>query len=273
MRMSEWTPEIIGFMEDASQGSDYFEKLAEIALRDLPRGSLVCDAGCGLGQLSFSMAAAGMKVHALDRNPNALSHVSRKTKEADIAPQVTPILADFGQEDFSRTVYDRMVFSLSSSAVNAFHSAWLHQAKSLVVINKIHTSKPTVVDDRPIVYNLEHTVGQLCALGLTTTASDIVLHLDQPFRSLADAQRYFELFRTRTFPHGATIEQLKTTLHATEESDYPYLLPVSRHLAIFRIDMPCRAPRQEARRAQEALDRFFCQQGGAKRSHAKERLQ
>ena len=57
MRMSSWTPDIVRFMEDAASVTDYFGIMARVGTQGLPSGSVVLDAGCGMGQLACSMAA------------------------------------------------------------------------------------------------------------------------------------------------------------------------------------------------------------------------
>ncbi|MDD5806327.1 MAG: methyltransferase domain-containing protein [Eggerthellales bacterium] len=267
--MSSWTPEIISYMADASRTSNYFARLSEIALRDLPAGSRVCDAGCGMGQLSLEMARAGMQVDAFDCSPQAIAYLTNSLGEASLSPgRVRPSLTDFTRTPLEPGRFDRMVFSLSAAAVDAFDCGRKHGARSLVVINKMHPAPAQGDEDRPIVYNLEKAVGHLCSLGLRTSATDVTLSLDQPFSSIESARRFFSLFRTRAYPHGITDTQLRSELTATENPEFPYVLPVKRHLAVFRITMPQDLPTHQSHQAEAVLNAFFSLQGGANRTTA-----
>lgn len=288
MRMEEWTPEIRAFAEDASARSDYFERLAEIVLRGLPAGSRVCDAGCGMGQLAFAMARRGMRVHAVDRSSEAVRYVRSRlgrsghgkndgaefeVEQCDFLDFDTHIGLDATAEPLGSRPgqvgrFDRMVFSLSASAKDAFAATRAARARSLVVVNKIHGTPNADDAGRPIVYNLEDAVGDLCSLGLITYATDVTLDLNQPFRSLEAAQAYYRLFRTRAYPGGVDTRTLLTELQATDDPEFPYLLPVRRHLAVFRISMARPQLCGEELGVSNVFDAFFSHQGGRQRVRA-----
>lgn len=49
-----WNEDMIRFLRDASEHSDYHHLLAEYLAKRLPENAHVCDAGCGLGYLSLA---------------------------------------------------------------------------------------------------------------------------------------------------------------------------------------------------------------------------
>ena len=51
-----WNEDMIRFLRDASEHSDYHHLLAEYLAKRLPENAHVCDAGCGLGYLSLQLA-------------------------------------------------------------------------------------------------------------------------------------------------------------------------------------------------------------------------
>ena len=61
-----WTNESIAYLRDAAKVNDYYRVLAEKIAARLPNGAHICDAGCGVGELSLALAALGFRVTAVD---------------------------------------------------------------------------------------------------------------------------------------------------------------------------------------------------------------
>ena len=64
--MFRWDEDMIRFLRDASEQSDYHRLLAETLAGRLPADAHVCDAGCGLGYLSLRLAPYCRRVTAVD---------------------------------------------------------------------------------------------------------------------------------------------------------------------------------------------------------------
>ena len=71
--MFQWNEEMVRFMRDASEYSDYHRRLVQWMLPDLHPGDHICDAGCGLGYLSLALSPYVRRVTAADRSQEALS--------------------------------------------------------------------------------------------------------------------------------------------------------------------------------------------------------
>lgn len=254
--MSEWTPEIVGFMEDAAAFSPYFTRLASLVLRGLGSGSRVCDAGCGLGELSFAMARFGMRVDAVDKSPHAAAHVARlvaeekRTHAQSASEKIDVHCCDF-KAGLPSEGYDRLIFSLSASYLEALEVAHRAGARSIVVVNKIHErrsweqprggwrnrSRLLSMDARPIVHDLDAVACDLTRREIDCRISTLRLDLPQPFRNLEAAHRYFALFRTHDYPNGLNDASLERLLAPTTRDGYRWVLPVSRNLALFEISV------------------------------------
>ncbi len=50
-----WTEESIAFLRDAAAINRYYETIAERIAPQLPENAHICDAGCGIGELSLSL--------------------------------------------------------------------------------------------------------------------------------------------------------------------------------------------------------------------------
>ena len=74
----------------------------------------------------------------------------------------------------------------------------------------------------------------LCALGIPFQAREMELPMGQPFRSLADARRFFELYRRDGDDTPITDEFLHQRLTATGRADFPLYLPQNRRFGLLR---------------------------------------
>lgn len=239
MRMSGWSDEIVRFMEDAASQSGYFRALACETVGRLPKGSFVCDAGCGMGHLAVEVARMGHRVIALDKSPSAASFAKELVDREKLRGRVTVFETDY-RDAQNEKPYDCMVFCLSASVSDAFAAAAKVRAKSLVVVNKVHPRveyRGEHLLDRPIVTDIAREYHDLKAQGIVCRVREKELEFGQPFRSADDARRYFELFRTRKYPLGVTDSELAKELVETGREEFPWYLPVTRKLSVFDVDM------------------------------------
>ena len=51
----QWTDESIAFLRDAAAMNRYYETIAERITPQLPENAHICDAGCGIGELSLAL--------------------------------------------------------------------------------------------------------------------------------------------------------------------------------------------------------------------------
>jgi SAM-dependent methyltransferase len=243
MEMNRWTPEIVHFMEDASVHTGYFRALGDIVKQQVPEGGRLCDAGCGLGQLAIELSPWAERIDAVDYSINAISYLAGRVALLGVT-NVAPVFNNIHRA-VAHDPYDYMMFVLSLGVEEAYAAAAELGVERFLVINKVHRlmeadraragsdrlGAPT--DKRPIVYDFATTIAELNAEGYACSGYELDLEFGQPFRSLAEAQLYFRLFRTRSYPQGITIEELQDVLEPGSNDRFPWYLPVTRHLAIF----------------------------------------
>ena len=88
----QWTDESIAFLRDAAAMNRYYETIAGRITPQLPENAHICDAGCGIGELS-------------------LDELAIKTLEAHLIKGVTAICGDV-EALTPKEPYDAMVFCL-----------------------------------------------------------------------------------------------------------------------------------------------------------------
>ena len=104
--MFYWDEERVRFMEDAAAWGDFHARLAAELAKSLPPESRICDAGCGIGELSLALKPYCRHVTAVDADELAI-----KTLEAHLIKGVTARCGDV-EALTPKEPYDAMVFCL-----------------------------------------------------------------------------------------------------------------------------------------------------------------
>lgn len=241
MKMSDWTPQIIRFMEDASRYSDYFKTLASVIGGQVEARSSLSDMGCGLGQLSVELAPLVSRVDALDCSPKAIECLQRRVENQG-HHNIYPLCIDMRKYS-SGCLSDLMVFCLSASLDEASQIASEAKMKKWIAINKIREIKGSsgadecgpqrFLTDESIKENAASLCDHYHRQGIEAKFTELSLDFGQPFRNLKDAELYFRLFRNRDYPNGISYQELEQILSPGTQEEFSYYLPVNRRLAIF----------------------------------------
>lgn len=101
-----WTDESIAFLRDAAAMNRYYETIAERIAPQLPENAHICDAGCGIGELSLALKPYCHHVTAVDADALAI-----KTLKAHLIEGVTARCGDV-EALTPKEPYDAMVFCL-----------------------------------------------------------------------------------------------------------------------------------------------------------------
>lgn len=102
----QWTDESIAFLRDAPAMNRYYETIAEKITPQFQENAHVCDAGCGIGELSLALKPYCRHVTAVDADELAI-----KTLEAHLIEGVIAICGDV-EALTPKEPYDAMVFCL-----------------------------------------------------------------------------------------------------------------------------------------------------------------
>lgn len=231
--MFRWDQEKIRFMEDAAAWGDYHARLAALLAPALPAGGHVCDAGCGTGHLSLEMSGYVRQVTAVDVSGEALALLADNCRRRE----VRNIAIRCG--DIHRlppdTPYDAMVFCFFGHMEEILSLAKAQCQGTVLAImrgdehHRFSAGQPAM---RFGGYARGTAVLREC--GIPFRAQELALPMGQPFRSLKDARRFFELYRRQEDDTPITDELLLTRLTATGQEDFPYYLPQSRRFGLIK---------------------------------------
>lgn len=221
--MFKWTQESIAYMDDACRRTDFHRKLAAELQPYLRETDCVCDAGCGLGYLSLSLAPYVGAVTAVERDSQALAVLEREVKARGIA-NVTAVQGDMlaYRPD---TRFDAMVFcffgSMEEIVATAAHCC---SGTVLAVVRNDARHRFSGKDREPGRHSYETACHILAEKRFAFTAETASFDFDQPFRSLEAARRFFDLY-------GGS-ENWRARLVETGDPEFPWRLPSRRDFGL-----------------------------------------
>ena len=234
--MFRWTDDMIRFMADAAGRTDFHQRLAAELLPWLHPDDAVCDAGCGLGYLSLALAPHVRHITAAERDAAALAVLERELAARHIE-NVTPLCADVFTHRPDRP-YDAMVFCFFGSMDEILSVAAAQCRGTVIAVKRDQTAHRFTVTRQPLSgsHGLEAACRRLEELGIPYELKRTAFRFDQPFRSLEDARRFFEMYRRRDDASLITDELLRQRLEATGDGEFPWRLPSARPAGIITFD-------------------------------------
>jgi len=233
--MSDWTPDMIRFMEDASDNSQYHFRLAGILAEYLEPHWTVCDAGCGTGYLSIALSPYVKEVTAVDLSADAIAFLQQKASIEGLG-NIKTITSDLMKLPGDMK-FDAMVFNYFGKMEQIFEIASKHCLRRILIIKKNYTDHRFSIGKHPVgenghsqalFYLREHSVNYT-ALGFDED-------FGQPFRSLADALLFFEIYSRDTDRSIVKLENIQPRLMKTGNSLFPYYLPNRKSSIIYVVE-------------------------------------
>lgn len=226
--MFKWTQESIAYMDDACRRTDFHRKLTAELQPYLRETDCVCDAGCGLGYLSLSLAPYVGAVTAVERDSQALAVLEREVKARGIA-NVTAV-----QDDVLAyrpdTRFDAMVFCFFGSIEEILAAAArCCRGTVLAVVRNDARHRFSGKSRGPGRHSYETACRILAKKGISFTTRTASFAFDQPFRSLEAARRFFELY-------GGS-EDWRSQLVETGDPEFPWHLPSRREFGLITFQM------------------------------------
>lgn len=233
--MFAWKEDMIRFMTDASEYSDFHTKLAAQILQHLGPGGHVCDAGCGLGHLSRAMSPYFDKITSVDINRDAIAGLQTQVAAGEYF-NIAPVCGDIHKLS-PEIPYDKMVFCLFGKLTEIFAIA-KSQCRGKIVIIKKNWSCHTFSLTHPPRNgrSLEEVCAVLEQLGIDYSADACAIELGQPLRSEEDAVRFFRLYSHDPNPEAIEFEHILPLLQKSTSEEFPYYLPARKKLGILTLD-------------------------------------
>lgn len=227
--MLEWTPEVIRFRMDAARVNRFERLLAARIAPYLPPHARICDAGCGLGDLSLALAECGFCVTAVDTDERALAHLRRRVEGSTVEPLCADVLSAQCE-----TPYDAMVFCFFGATAETVEAIRRQCSGKAFLIKRDSAAQRFGTKKRPPHrFSVEQTCAELDALGVSYRLERFTAEMGQPFRNLSEAIRFFALYDGGIAP---TAEEAAARLIRTDYDEFPLYYPVQANLGMFILE-------------------------------------
>lgn len=231
--MFRWNAEMVRFMRDASEYSDYHQRLARWMLPDLHPADHICDAGCGLGYLSLALFPHVRRVTAADRSEEALS-VLRENCACRGIGNIGILPGDI-QAAPPAVPYDAMVFCFFGTMEEIAAIARAQCRGTVFVFKKNYTAHRFSVERHSLGHEGFRAGAEwLTARGIPFVSAELALEMGQPLRSMAEARRFFELYSRDADKSLITDAFLREKLTPTGQTEYPWYLPHTRSVGCLK---------------------------------------
>lgn len=230
--MFKWDSRMIQFMKDAVEENDlYFKSLAGKVSEYLPVDAHVCDAGCGLGYLSIELSRYCSNVTAVDIAPQALVELRNRLKQIN-CNNIGIVEGDIRANPPIKQ-YDAMVFCLFSGLEDALKIAKEQCSGKVIMIKRNWNNHLFSVSQKALArHTLQESLERLDMLRIPYKSETFVLEMGQPFRSMADAVEFFQVYSNDDYPESIKAEDIADRLVYRESDRFPYYLPALRQLGI-----------------------------------------
>ena len=229
-----WTPEMIRFLEDAAQKTEYYAELAAILAAQLPNGTGICDVGCGLGHLSELLCASFSPVTAIDCSAPAVD--AFRARLAGKQPENLRILCEDAFALPDTTQFDQMVFCYFGSLPEILQIAKKHCRGSVVVIRRSYEQHRFDLDRHPRPRSgAAETLSKLQSMGIDCRCTELSPEFGQPLRSQEDALRFFALY-LRDPAQTVDWPKIAPKLIETGDSVFPYYYPQQKRVAVLQFE-------------------------------------
>lgn len=237
-----WQPQMIRFMRDASEYSDYYDKLAEKIAEYLPPDVHICDAGCGLGYLSLALTKYAASVTAVDISLDAIGVLReniRRTGVSNIQTQVDDI-----KLYPSAAPYGAMVFCFFGNTQETLTTAKVQCKGKVILIKKDYYEHRFSIGHHLLDrFSFARTCQELDENDIPYLTEEFTLQMGQPFQSLEDAVLFFQTYSRDDHPEMITEDDIREQLIEDPKGRYPYYLPAEKKLGLIVIhtdDIPGR---------------------------------
>ncbi len=233
--MFNWTPDMIRFMEDASDYGTYFREVCSELYPYISKESTVCDAGCGLGHSSLELAERAGKVVACDINKDALS-VLKKNCEKFHIENVDIVCGDIADLKTDKP-FDAMLFCMYGECSNNLKVAKrLCNGKILMVMRNQQDHSFSPGNGKHAKPNFTDAAVYCKKNGIPFVSKEKDIEFGQPLRSLEDAFLFFKTYLRNGDEALLTEEYVRSRLVKKNDREFPWYIPEKRQLGFILVD-------------------------------------
>ena len=222
--MQQWSADAVAFMRDASEYGSFYQKLREILQPYLSKNDTVLDAGCGLGYLAQEIAGDCGRIVAADRAEAAIEAMRQRDLPRNMEIRSADVF-------MLSERFDVLLCSYFGRSGEILHLRETLAPKKTIVIQRNcaeHRFSIGAAEDR---HGWQGMDACLSERGIPYDKRSVSLEFGQPFRSLADAVRFFNLYNKSAC--AVTEEAVAAKLIQIKDEKYAFYLPQIREMNIY----------------------------------------
>ena len=236
MKLEFWYSDMIRFMTDASEYGNYYQQLARKMQPWLSEDTHICDAGSGLGYLSLALAPYAKQVTAVERHPDAAAVLTENCKNLGISNVASR--CGTVSEAPPETPYDAMVFCFFGGRKDVLKLAKAQCRGDVFVFTRNYEnhrfSAGTYASGRE---GYPDFCAMLNQLGVPFHQEAFTLEFGQPFRTLAEAHRFFQIYSKDKNKDVLTDDFVRSQLTETGREDFPFYMPHDKHIGFLQFSV------------------------------------
>lgn len=222
---------MIRFMADASAYGDYHQRLAEMLLPYLGAAEHICDAGCGLGDLSAALAPSVPRITCVDIKPQAAAFL-RAHCAAENITNIEVLEGDIRLLPPEKP-YDGMIFCFFGRSEEILEIAGRQCRGTVAVIKKNYSVHRFSVGNYPTGPDgFSHMQALLTERQIPFESRTASLEFGQPFRCFEDVRAFYNCYSRDEDPDTLTDAFLRSRVIETGREDFPLYMPHRRQIGL-----------------------------------------
>lgn len=228
-----WNSEMIRFMNHAAKDTEYYKELASYITPYVTKESILCDVGCGLGDLSIELAKYCKKVYAIDISEAVIEELKCKLEKEKIT-NVEALCVDvftWKPED----AIDGSVYCMFGTLDEIDRIGAHLGAKQQFIVRRLAKEHRFMIKEKVPRKHRHSAQGMLEELekkGRKCDYKEMSISLDQPFRDLDEAVRFFEIYNKTD--EKVTLDDVKERLITQDNNEFPYVFPAEKKMGLIR---------------------------------------
>lgn len=231
MYMYRWKPEMIRFMQNASEYGIYHKQLASIIAEQIPQSSTVCDVGCGLGYLSIELSKLVKQVTAIDINKDVID-ILNVNKDNGRIQNMTAVCADI-HSFVPQEKFDAMVFCFFGKTDEVFEIVKAKcRGKAFVISRSWGEHRFSVTPQSADKLTAQKVCEVLKEKKIPFKAESFSAQMGQPFESREDAVLFFNTYNKDKNVESVTFDSISDRLVPVNYGKFRYYLPLIKEMCV-----------------------------------------
>ncbi|MBE5784976.1 MAG: class I SAM-dependent methyltransferase [Clostridiales bacterium] len=231
--MFEWNVDAIRYRIDAAEEVGFDALIASHIIPHIGQNDRVCDAGAGLGFVSFALAPHCAHVTAVEQDAVAfdvLCYLAKRRGFENVLPQRDDLFAMQPE-----TPYDAMVFCFFGKVEETLFAVKNQCSGKAFLIKRAHGGRRfSIAEASHTRLSFQDAAAELKKRRIPFETETFTVDMGQPFSTLQDAQRFFRIYGEKGLNY--TGQEVMNRLTKTGSGRFPYYLPSVRPLGMIILD-------------------------------------